>query len=165
MLMGSVAPVLAQLSQLFRTPMAEYLHRASDPDLFAARNELFALLGLFDAIGPVLEWAFGKHAFAFSNASQFLAVGPSSQALLILLWHVARSHFIDHAQVSSILRFEDEVASTVKTFEKLQELAEQNPEYRKLIQPRRIRGAIRNPRKMTALKTELHALADRDKGG
>ena len=159
MLVESAAPVFARLSELFKVPMAKYRDRASDQDLFDARDEWFAILSLFAAIGPVFEWAFGKHAFAFSNARQFLDVDPASQALLILLWHVARHHVVDRAQVSRILGLAREVAGTVGAFDKLRGLAEQNPEYQKLVQPRRIRGAIRNPRKQAAVTAELGALA------
>lgn len=159
MLAESAAPVLAQLSELFRVPMAKYLDRANDQDIFAARDEWFALSSLFASIGPVMEWAFGKHAFAFRNAGQFLNVDPASQARLILLWHVTRHHVVDGAQVSSILGLDREVAATVGAFGKLRGLAERNREYEQVIQPRRIRGAIRNPRKQAALTAELRALA------
>jgi len=158
MLIESVAPVLVQLSKLFQTPMSKHMKQASDSDLQAARDEWNTLLGLFAAIAPVLEWTFGKHAFAFGNASQFLGAAPRSEALAILLWYLARSHFVNQGQVGVILGLQSDVTATVQAFEKLHKLAEANPEYREVIQPKRIRGAIRNARKRAAVVAELQQL-------
>ena len=159
MLVESAAPVFARLSELFKVPMAKYRDRASDQDLFDARDEWFAILSLSMELA---QYSSGPSVSMLSHSAtpgNFLMFNPASQALLILLWHVARHHVVDREQVSRHLELAREVAGTVGAFDKLRGGMEQNPEYQKLVEPRRIRGAIRNPRKQAAVTAELGALA------
>jgi hypothetical protein len=164
MLTESVAPIFTSRSSAFSTSMLEFLDHASDTDLAATRDEIFALLEMFGSLAPLLEWAFGKWAFGFGSARQFLQVKPQSQALFILLWHVARNNFIDREQVAVILGLQPLVAAAAAGFAALPEFLLMNPEYETLLTPRRVRGAIRNPERMTSLKSELLALKGAEGG-
>jgi hypothetical protein len=144
--------------------LTEYFDRTNGRELLSAGNEFLALLGIFAAIRPLLEWGFGKHAFAFRSAAQLMSVDPKAQALLIILWHVIRISVVTREEVSTILNLQDEVARTAANFEKVRKLAEQNVEIEQAIQPPRIREAIKNPRESAALAAELRRQITSDTG-
>lgn len=162
LLRGDIAPTLAKISQLLRTPLENIFAAAGDADIDIARDELRTLLVMLDTMGDVLERIFGKHAFGFKNAGQFLRdLDRRSQAKLILLWHRYRTGSGEQARISEIAQLATATAAAVDASRRLDALQDRLPEFREPLAPKRIRGALRNPKKMELVTAELRDLTEK----
>ena len=159
LLRGDIQPTLIKLSQRLAAPLQDVLAAATVEEIVAARDEWRTLLVMWDAMGDLLERIFGKHAFGFKNAGQFLRdLDPPHQAMAILLWHRFRTGYGEQDRISEIVKLAPAAAAAVQASSRLDALQTANPDIRKLLEPNRIRGALRNPKKMKSLTADLREI-------
>ncbi|HEV2550419.1 MAG TPA: hypothetical protein VGU20_24110 [Stellaceae bacterium] len=160
LIQGDIAPVLRQISELLKTPLLDVANAMFDQETIDARDEWRTILTILDTVGELLEHVFGKHAFAFKNAGQFLReLDQRGQALQIVLWHLIRTRLGLNDRINEITKLVPVAASAAFASEHLVVLREQDPKFAATLTPKRLRGALRNPEKMSALKAELRDLA------
>jgi hypothetical protein len=156
-----IGETLTTLSRQLRDhPFGEDLEAATDAELASARDELRAVLALFEGFSAMAERIFGRHAFGFGAfARQIRELPPADQARFLVLWRQLRAWGLGTAMDLLVATARQSMDVGQPAYVALQQLAGAVPEMVETVSPLRTRKAFKSQAALEQWQHELRALS------
>jgi hypothetical protein len=164
-LSGDPTNDLVELKRLLGGAWLRTVHRASDEELLAAREQARELEALMVSFGDFIVEHFGPDAFGFPAIAEAMRSPSLLQraGLAIVLLRAARDPNL-RANIAQLRamgeRWRAEFAPKVAA---MQALRREVPALRELLEPRRIGDAMRDEGRLAAYQAELRAVAEKNR--
>ncbi len=156
---SGVLKILREGSRWLRgRSMHELVSDLTDEQLLLARDQASRWLAVYAGYGPVFDWMFGRGRFFFAGLSEMArSMQTPDQAIWLMWWAVLRFRgpVLIRQAIEGMGMPTPEMLLGLRLWGAFQLVREEFPALAKLLAPRRVAAAMRDPRRQEELEMEV----------
>jgi hypothetical protein len=135
--------------------LRQNLERADDQNLESARDEVRSLLSVLKEFGSISKLIFGPHAFGFDVFRDIDTSEPIIQSFMLLMWLELRTHPDIKGALQILISALPRPVEQTSAFDGLLQLGREVPGFADILNARRLREAIGDPKTREVVNKEL----------
>ncbi len=138
--------------------LCEMLSDLSDEQLLLARNQSSQWLAVLAGYGPVFDWMFGRGRFFFAGISEMARGMQTADKTIWLMWWAVlrfRGPMLIQKAIEGMGMPTPEMVAGLRHWEAIQRVREEFPALARIWSPKRVRAALRNPKRQEELNMEV----------
>jgi hypothetical protein len=155
-LSGEIDDVLKSFGEALRPDkLRQNLRVADDQTLESARDEVRSFLTVLKEFGSISKLIFGPHAFGFDVFRDLDASEPLIQSFLLLMWLELRTQPNLLGALNGLISSLPHPSEQTTAFDGLLKLGREVPGFADILNARRLREAIGDPKTLEVVNKEL----------